>query len=157
MGNIKFRVASRFIDHLIEGGALSTDDKACADSFERGLCLDYHIDKYARGYAEVARSRCAVTNIIEDCGELIVVTKETDKQVGYYNVTDALLPYFINGDATALTDDEVQAIDAFEEGLSEEYQSWHYDHRITEGNFTSCDVLGLKAMCHKLIVVGVPH
>lgn len=78
-------------------------------------------------------------------------------RAAYYNVTDVLLGYFINGDATALTDDEVQTIDAFEEGLAEEYQSWHYDHRIEDGNFTSCEVLGLKAMCHKLIVIGVPH
>jgi hypothetical protein len=157
MGNIKFRVASRFINHLIEGGALSTDDKACADAFERGLCLDYRINKYLRGHAEVARSRCAVTNLIDDCGELVVVTRDTDERAAYYNITDALLPYFINGDATALTDDEMDTLGVFEESLAEEYASWHYDHRITEGNFTSCEVLGLKAMCHKLIVVGVPH
>ena len=76
-----------------------------------------------------------------------------------YDVAESLLPYFINDDPSGLSDEELSQCKDFLIDMNNDIEEQgkvfqHFSYETEEGNFTRCEVTGLKAMCHTLIAVA---
>ena len=75
-----------------------------------------------------------------------------------YSVSEFLLVYFINDDPSGLSDEELEQCKNFlidmNNDIEEQGKTFqHFSYEFEEGNFTTCEVTGLKSICHTLIAV----
>lgn len=66
-----------------------------------------------------------------------------------YTVLGLFLSYFINGDDSGMSDDELSDARRLEDQLGSKGH-WSTPVLLDEGEFTSCDITGMHGTCYKL-------